>query len=91
MANNKKKDKSKGSEISRKKEKKEEKKVKFIVQTPEAKENFLAGEFNYRDRHSLPLKKEKEEHGARRFDWPLAVMKIKSCQIAAGWRKVLVW
>jgi 1,4-alpha-glucan branching enzyme len=51
--------------IERKKEKvkgkgKEEKKVEFTFHVPEAREVFLAGEFNQWDTHSLPMKKDKD-------------------------------
>jgi len=41
-----------------KKEKNSEKKVEFIFHAPEAREVCLAGEFNYWNTQSLPMKKD---------------------------------
>jgi 1,4-alpha-glucan branching enzyme len=43
-----------------KKENHDSKEVEFIFYAPEAKEVFLAGEFNQWDTRSLPMKKEKD-------------------------------
>ena len=52
--------KSKGKSVTKKKEKSIEKTVEFICSAPEAKDVFLAGEFNQWDIHSLPMKKDKK-------------------------------
>ena len=46
--------------VSKKKGKNPEKAVEFLLQAPEAKEVFLAGEFNSWDSLSLPMKKDKQ-------------------------------
>ena len=45
-----------GKELS----KETEKNVEFTFHAPEAREIYLAGEFNYWDTHSLPMKKDKD-------------------------------
>jgi 1,4-alpha-glucan branching enzyme len=50
---------SKGKSVTKKKEKLIEKAVEFTFLAPDAKEVFLAGEFNGWDNRSLPMKKEK--------------------------------
>ena len=52
--------KSKGKSVGKKKEKLVEKTVEFTFNAPEAKEVFLAGEFNHWDTRSLPMKKDKK-------------------------------
>ena len=49
--------KSRGKSVSKKKEKPVEKTVEFAFSAPEAREVFLAGEFNDWNTRSLPLKK----------------------------------
>ena len=51
--------KSKRKSTSQKKEKFIEKTVEFAYRAPEAREVFLAGEFNCWDTQSLPMKKDK--------------------------------
>ena len=51
--------KSKRESTSKKKEKPIEKTVEFTLHAPEAREVFLAGEFNDWDTQSLPMKKDK--------------------------------
>jgi 1,4-alpha-glucan branching enzyme len=51
--------KSREKSVSKKKEKPVEKTVEFTFNAPEAKEVFLAGEFNAWDNQSLPMKKSK--------------------------------
>jgi 1,4-alpha-glucan branching enzyme len=51
--------KSKGKSVTKKKEKPIEKTVEFTFSAPDAKQVFLAGEFNGWDNQSLPMKKGK--------------------------------
>ena len=51
---------SKGKSVPKKKEKPIEKTVEFNYSVPEAKEVYLAGEFNNWDTRSLPMKKDKK-------------------------------
>jgi 1,4-alpha-glucan branching enzyme len=51
--------KSKVKSVTKKKEKSMEKTVEFTFIAPDAKEVFLAGEFNGWDNQSLPMKKHK--------------------------------
>jgi len=50
----------KGKPVGKKKEKLVEKTVEFTFNAPDAKEVFLAGEFNHWDTQSLPMKKDKK-------------------------------
>jgi len=50
----------KGKSVPKKKEKPIEKTVEFNYSVPEAKEVYLAGEFNNWDTRSLPMKKDKK-------------------------------
>jgi 1,4-alpha-glucan branching enzyme len=50
----------KGKSVDKKKEKLAEKTVEFTFNAPDAKEVFLAGEFNHWDTRSLPMKKDKK-------------------------------
>lgn len=52
--------KSKGKSVNKKKERPVEKKVEFTFNAPDARKVFLAGEFNNWDTQSLPMKKSKD-------------------------------
>ena len=56
----KKKMKSEGKSVTKKREKSIEKTVEFTYSAPEAKDVFLAGEFNQWDMDSLPMKQDKK-------------------------------
>ncbi len=51
---------SKGKSVTKEKEKSIEKAIEFTYSAPEAKDVFLAGEFNQWDIYSLPMKKDKK-------------------------------
>ena len=73
--------KAKKSLISKGKEEKEtpkkaDKNVEFTFQAPEAKEVYLAGEFNHWSTKSLPMKKDKDGVWKTRdqvASWPLRI------------------
>ena len=63
-----------------------EKDVEFIFRSPNAMKVYLAGEFNYWEAESLPIKKNRKEFGRLRLNYLPAVMSI-NCLLTMGGRR----
>jgi len=58
--------------------------VEFIFRSPNVMKAYLAGEFNYWEAESLPMKKSKKEFGKLRLNYLPGVMSINCLWTMAG-------
>ena len=83
--------KSKGTSVTKKKEKSIEKSVEFTCTAPDAKKVFLAGEFNNWDTRSLPMKRGKKGAWKMKIKLPPRRYEYKFYRTMSGWKVFPEW